>query len=149
MKVADVVTVHDILCDNLYAAGLSQSNYFNIEPEFTDSNGLTGLLMCAVAKIMGSKIYNIDMLSLTKKALSFNLHGSTYIRNATLDLSRRLVNLTPQERQLSGLVDVSFHGVDVTEIGSFDFPVYCIAYTFITIDLVSDMYYFHEHVDIA
>lgn len=147
VKVADVVTIHDILCDNLHATSLGGSNQFNIQPEFVESNGLSGLLMCAVAKILGPKIYNVDICSLAKEVVPFEIGGSTRIRNATLNLSQRLVNLTSAERQLSGLVDVRFHNVDVAEIQSFDFSVYCIGYTSVTVDLISDMYYFHEPIN--
>lgn len=144
IKVADIITIPNVMCDNLYAIKLPNPTHFSIHPEFTESNGLSGLLISKVSEILGPDLYNISMFSLREKVAPFKIKSSKYVRRAGSTSSEQLINLLPEELQLSGVVDVKFHSVSVVEVESFDFPVYNIAYTSVSVKLVSDMYYFLE-----
>lgn len=147
VKVADTITIRNVMCDNLCAVKTRNPRYFNIYPEFTSSNGLSGLLMSEVSRIAGGDLYNIDVFSLRKEVLPFSVESSKYVQKAESNFSEQLINLLPEELRLSGVVDVKFHDVNILEIESFDFSVYNIAYTSITVKLVSNMYYFVDRDD--
>lgn len=142
IKVADVVTLPNVLCNYLDAQRSGKSQRFNITPEFEKSDGISGILICKIKSIMGDGIYNIHQNDWCLDPLPFTVSGSTEIKEARSGYSEQLMNIDPIRNMLSGLLHVQFHNVTITQADKFDFAVYEIRYTSITVQRASDMYFF-------
>ena len=132
------IVVKSAFCSALYSYRNRDTNTCTVVAEFSESDGLAGLLISEVRRLMGDAAYKVDKESLAVEIIPCIVPGDTVVRGSVDKPVKLLVEMEPYKQKLVGSVHVRFHNVTLKRLKLFNFESYIIKYQAVLIQLASD-----------
>jgi hypothetical protein len=134
------ITILNVLCSNSFIVQNGNTDRYSVEPNFSESDGIAGLLIAELKPTMGNAICKVGANTLRKKASPYDIFGDTIVRTEGGKVTVRLRELELARHRFAGRFNIRFCGVTSDQIPAFNFESYVINCQLIVVEAISDLH---------